>query len=433
MRWLANLIVKAFGYRELRLVERMKAFETLSREELRRHQLRKLNALVAHFRTYPFYARLLADHGVAGRELTSLEELSRLPVITKDVIMANLATIAERPEAKLLNSTSGSTGRNFQFYQDQQMLLWRRAANIVHMQWIGVDYWKDRKFTVWGLSPKVRRLADLSQRLKVWLQNGRRVQAYGLDEERCAEILRIMHRYRPAAMTAYPGYAFELARVGRERQIAPPQIRAVVVSGEMLLDHQREAIEGYFACKVFNRYGSREFGSIAHQCSQGGGLHVHPGRLYVEADQQGELLITDLNNFATPFIRYAIGDAGQVSDEPCACGRQFQSIVDLTGRTHDILRTSSGRQLPGQFWTTLSRSVPGIEEFQVVQKDAEHIELRVKAGPGYRDENEHHLHDKLRSVVGDEIAMDVVKVDSIELTAMGKRRFVIRADQEAGR
>jgi len=95
---------------------------------------------------------------------------------------------------------------------------------------------------------------------------------------------------------------------------------------------------------------------------------------------------------------YAIGDAGQVTDEPCACGRNYQSIINLQGRCHDILTTRSGKQLPGQFWTTLSRSVPGIGEFQVVQKDPENIELRVKVGPEYRSENEQALHDKLRAM-----------------------------------
>lgn len=427
---LTNLIVKIFGYRELRFSKELKVFETLSKDKIQQHQLIKLNALITHFRKFPFYEKLLVKHSIKNTSLNSLEELKNFPVITKDIIRANLSYIAQRPEARLLNSTSGSTGKNFQFYQSKEMLQWRRAANIIHFGWIGVDYWSDRKLTIWGLSPKTKPFTYIMQEIKVALQRGRRFQGYGLDDEKCKAILKEMHKYKPACLTAYPGYAYAIVCTGRKYNIKPPALKAIVVSGETVFEHQRKEIENYFGCKTFNRYGSREFGSIAHECEQRTGLHIHPARLYVETDENGGLLVTDLNNFATPFIRYAIGDAGQVAEANCPCGRNYQSIVELQGRCHDIIKTKSGKLLPGQFWTTLSRSVPGIEEFQIVQKNPGLIEMRIIVDSNYKDENESKFHHKLHTIVGDEVKLDIVKVNQLELTPAGKRKFVIKERQE---
>lgn len=430
MQWLTNSIIKVFGYKELRLAKELKVFEALSKDKIQQHQLIKLNALITHFRKFPFYEKLLAKYGIQNTTLNSLEELKNFPVITKDIIGANLSYIAQRPEAKLLNSTSGSTGKSFHFYQSKEMLQWRRAANIIHFGWIGVDYWKDRKLTVWGLSPKTNRLTYIMQEIKVALQGGRRLQGYGLDDEKCKEILKEMHKYKPACLTAYPGYAYAIACAGKKYNIKPPALKVIVISGEMVFEHQRKEMEKYFGCKTFNRYGSREFGAIAHECEQRTGLHIHPARLYVETDNNGEFLITDLNNFATPFIRYAIEDAGQVAEANCPCGRNYQSIVELQGRCHDIIKTKSGKLLPGQFWTILSKTVPGIEEFQLVQKNPELIEMRIIVNSTYKDENESKFHHKLHTIVGDEIKLDIVKVSRLELTPAGKRKFIIKEPQQ---
>jgi phenylacetate-CoA ligase len=134
---------------------------------------------------------------------------------------------------------------------------------------------------------------------------------------------------------------------------------------------------------------------------------------------------------ATPFIRYAIGDAGSVSGTaPDSNGICYQRITELMGRTHDIIKTRSGKLLPGQFWTIMSKVVPGIDMLQVVQRDAENVDLNIVTLPDYSDSLEHKLHAELRAIAGDEIKMRVVKVDWIELTPAGKRKFVIKYNEE---
>ena len=178
--------------------------------------------------------------------------------------------------------------------------------------------------------------------------------------------------------------------------------------------------------RSYRRYGSREFGNIAHECRYGGSLHVIPSRFYLENGADGELLVTDLDNLATPFIRYQIGDIGQVSAIQCKCGFQHQSILNIQGRSHDVIRTKTGKQVPGQFWTVLSRCVPGIKQFQVVQRNLEAIDFNIITTKDYRDSEAHKLFEALKKVAGDEFCMNINKVDSIIPSASGKHKYIIK-------
>ena len=113
-----------------------------------------------------------------------------------------------------------------------------------------------------------------------------------------------------------------------------PQV-AIMTSAGTLHPLMREKIETAFQCKVFNRYGSREVGDIASECEAHAGLHVFPSGNYIEIvddqghpvpnGEEGNILVTNLYNYAMPLIRYYIGDRGVLSrSDRCACGRQGQ-------------------------------------------------------------------------------------------------------------
>jgi len=430
MRWHVNAILSLIMHKAIRSANTMKRLEQSSSEAIENHQLKKLNLLINHFRTYPFYSKLLNDHNSPKESLTSLEQIKMLPVITKQTIRDNLGYIANQPNAKYPDSTSGSTGKNFIFYRSKELAMERRAANIVTHDWIGVDYLRDPKLVIWGNSPQTNRCAAFTTPIKLILRNNQMLQAYGMDEDKAFEFLQYMNKFKPVMLQAYPNYAQMMACVGRKRKIMPHPLKAIVLSGEMLLDHQKEEIESYFQCTVYNRYGSREFGVMAHECEHRSGLHILPSRFYLETDEHGELLVTDLDNYATPFIRYMIGDAGEVLQSNCPCGKSLQSIFNITGRSHDIIKTRSGKLLPGQFWTTLTRSVPGIREFQLVQHSKDNLELKIVIDSTYCEENESKLYHKLENLIGNEIKMTIKKVDKIEITPAGKRRFVIKMDSD---
>ena len=407
-----------------RAYHQMVQMESWTIAEIEALQLAKLNRLLRQFAQFDFYRDLLARVN-APAQLITLSDLSRLPGINKQVISDNLDVLGRQSSAARLDSTSGSTGRNFRFWHSADMLTARSAAVRHCYSWVGIRYWQDPKIHIWGLSPQTSRFRALAHTLKLKLLNAMLLQAFGMDEKTALRYLQIVKQRRPVLVDGYPSYLHHLARTGMRHHIEPPVVRCLISSGETIFPEQREEIEEYFDAPVYNRYGSREFGVVAHQCEHQGWLHIPPSRFVVENDAEGSLLITDLDNDATPFIRYAIGDAGIITRELCLCGRPLASIKEITGRSHDVIRTASGRLLPGQFWTTLSRKVDGIEEFQVVQHVIDRIEWRIKTQATYRPENDLVLKHKFDELVGEECQLEIMHVEHIDPTPVGKRRFII--------
>ncbi|MEZ4388701.1 MAG: hypothetical protein R3D98_14255 [Candidatus Krumholzibacteriia bacterium] len=386
--------------------------------------------LVRHWLAVPAYRRLV-DGGVSAEDLTDPDQLGQLPILTKARLTEGLgAWRAQAPRGAVANSTSGSSGANFQFLQDRAM----RDANSAAVRWAyhiaGADYWSDRRLVIWGHSPPLGWRTHLAEEVKVFCLNARSLQAYGLDDERCDRYLAHCERWRPKVIEGYPTYLAQLARRGlatRELAHAPG---VVITSGEQLDPMQRQVIEAYFRAPVSDRYGSREFGVIAQSVPGAEVCLVPPSRFLLESSEDGSLLITDLDNRATPFIRYACGDLGQVTrNSALAPAFGGQVITSLSGRVHDRITSPTGRLIPGQYWTLLSRSVPGIEEFQVYQGRDGRIELRVSRSSPLADDHRRALEARVAADFPEVPAFAVVRVDRFARTALGKRKFVIREDE----
>src|SRR5207249_28486 len=161
---------------------------------------------------------------------------------------------------------------------------------------------------------------------------------------------------------------------------------------EVLSAHDRRLIESTFATKVFNEYGSGELGSIAHECEEGS-LHISAENMIVEvldgdrpcqSGEVGELVVTELNNYATPLIRYRTGDFAALSRAQCKCGRTLPFIENLFGRAYDTIRNREGKLFHGEFMMYIfeeaQRRNLGINAFQVTQLDLVSFDIKVVPG-----------------------------------------------------
>jgi phenylacetate-CoA ligase len=187
--------------------------------------------------------------------------------------------------------------------------------------------------------------------------------------------------------------------------------------------------------KIFDRYGSREFGNIAHQCEKHSDYHINAERFYLEIVDEdgrpvregevGELVVTDLDNYGFPFIRYKIGDLASFSATTCPCGRNLPGLKSIEGRSFDIIQGMNGNRLGGTFWTLLMRRTKAVENFQVIQKEIDIIEIKVVKSADY---SPHAIEDMLNAVhekLGGPMHIDLTYVPYISPTKSGKRKFVV--------
>src|SRR5574337_426553 len=104
-----------------------------------------------------------------------------------------------------------------------------------------------------------------------------------------------------------------LGRIGSLQSLARP--RTIVTSAEPLDPVVRRRVSDDLDVDFLNFYGSVESGRIAWECAAHEGLHINADCVILERAADTELsgagssvIVTNLNSFAMPFIRYRLGD-----------------------------------------------------------------------------------------------------------------------------
>jgi phenylacetate-CoA ligase len=257
-----------------------------------------------------------------------------------------------------------------------------------------------------------------------------------MSQANLVQWLKEIQRIRPAIIQGYTTALVALAEANEKTGLAANQlgIKAVIISAEVLFPWQRELLERVFGCRVFNRYGSRELSTIAHECKFGR-LHINEDWLYLEvvddrglpvpAGNLGQIVLTGFFNLGMPFIRYAIDDVGAlpVKDEACPCGCTFRTLEKLEGRVQDLISLPGGGYLSSALFPHLFKDFD-IRQFQVIQPALDRLDIFLSPG----DHFDNAALEKVRIIVmkytpGIEAVYHLV--DEIPTATSGKRRIVI--------
>ena len=240
-----------------------------------------------------------------------------------------------------------------------------------------------------------------------------------------------MDKSPPQTILAYPSSLYEFARFIFENGLKPRwDLKGIISSAEMLHSHHRDLAETIFSTKVYNRYGGREVGLIAMECEEGH-LHINCRDLYLEIDspdpytQPGDILITQLNNYAMPFIRYRIGDIGRLSDEPCPCGSPLPVLAELLGRSTATFRTRTSTLIHAGYFTQQFYNVVGLEQFQLIQETLRRCVLKVVVNTQWTEAARRYMVQKIQEALGADVIVTIKFVKEIPLSTSGKREFTI--------
>jgi phenylacetate-CoA ligase len=246
-----------------------------------------------------------------------------------------------------------------------------------------------------------------------------------------------IRKAKPVLIDGYAESLNFLATYLIENRIKGLKPKAVMSSAQILPQKTRELIEFSLNTKVYDKYGSREFSGIAYECSESPGLHHVMDESYVveilvdgrpaKEGEVGEVVITDLNNFSFPLIRFRIGDlAMAVSQEICRCGRALKLIGEIQGRSQSIVLCADGKWMPGSLFLHFFKDYEHlVKHFQIVQQLAGEVILNFVPGNQFTLEDFNLMLSNLNGFLGRETKIQVVKVDSIPLLATGKRTPII--------
>jgi phenylacetate-CoA ligase len=235
-----------------------------------------------------------------------------------------------------------------------------------------------------------------------------------------ARILKIQE-LEATAMMATPTYVLGMADTARNKLGIDPAsltINKITCAGEpgASIPSTKKRMEEAWGAKVYDHAGATEIGAWSYECvEQPGGMHANEGLFLVEIQdietgetieepgRRGKMIITALDRFAQPCIRFDSKDIIEWAEDPCPCGRTFRLLKGgVVGRSDDITKVKGVLLAPSAIEEVV-RGVHGLgDEFEVVvdkMGDIDRITLKVELLPeavAGRSTIEVELKDQLR-------------------------------------
>jgi len=424
------------GYHRLVIRRLANRHQSLTRDALARMTSDLLDIRIdSALSRFPFYKDVVIKHrGSIDGPIT----LQELPVWTREHQREFFDQQDSPPDSSYVHQTSGSTGLPVRFHITRASYEWRTAIMDRSYSWARAEEGQ-RSFYIWAGAQKAPPLMHrLKRALHLSLQRRTFFDAFRqFGEEERAQCCRMINRTRPTSIVGYTGMLVDLARFARDNPgalIWKP--KTMVNAAEGLLDGQRELLENNLVDEVFLSYGSREFMNIAMECEAHNGYHIVTDNIVVEvvddsggvlpAGEPGRIVVTDLRNLATPFIRYEIGDYGTLAtDEPCSCGRPFPRLLSIDGRQQDVIVAADGRKLTGLYITYLMRQFDWIDGYQVVQERVDKITIRLLTTVSLSPELEAPIRAGIEKKLGADMQVALEQVDELSRKANGKVELVI--------
>ncbi|MCW5947072.1 MAG: phenylacetate--CoA ligase family protein [Fimbriimonadales bacterium] len=406
------------------------------RDVIDSYQLTQFNRLFLHAKTHvPIYRQMYADF----EPPTTFEELKGLPILTREAFSGdpNLIRSEHLPVGTEIfseASTSGTTGVQVKVLTTNQTEAIRLACAVREFDWYGLD--PKGSYCVYRDTYKHPKDAPILQ-LHRWpfqvigdlVQTGR-----GYWIAASAKVDQIIELFTSAGLSYLQTMPALISRLIEADVNNRLHFQLVQTFGEVLDDSAKMLIEEASGAQVRNTYSSVETGRIATACTESQLMHAYEESVLLEvikedgtqaqAGETGRVVVTALHNYATPFIRYDIGDYVQLPQGPCPCGRSLMGIERVHGRVRERLLTASGEFVPAYSLFGQITNVPWIREYQLTQMNSQDFLLQYVGEKGEAGALA-GVVEVLSNLTGNTVRLEVEMVQHIAIGATGKRvRFV---------
>lgn len=440
-----------YGSEIARQWKNLRRSEFLPYSEILELQNAKLRKLIRHcYDSVPYYHKLFNTLGLTPEDIHSKEDLSKLPVLTKQIIRDNyndMFSTAIDPKRFRKSSSGGSTGTPLQFCTDNREWSMQRASTLRAWDSYGLKL-GDKMFSLGGDSiARKKNAISLKNVYDIVIMRNHKFNSSDVDEAGMAQHLESFKRIRPKAVRGYGSSLVIFARYIKEVGYKPSGVKVVLTTGEVLMPNYRKELEEVFGAPVFDAYGAGDGGIVSHECVCHNGLHITEELCVIEiTDKEGKNLpdgevgfvtTTDLENYAFPFIRYHVGDMSYIKNDTCPCGRHTRQFGEVMGRAGKLLYNKQGvpispTMLPIMLYPQLDyhnveyqQEYNKIDRFQIRQDSNGDIQilLKMKEGAGDPMYREEIMENYRRHFVGSEVTLQVV--EEIPLLPSGKEDYCV--------
>ena len=419
----------------------LEPIETASRDELQATQLKRLQWTLRHaYDHVPHYRAAFDAAGFHPNDLTSLEDLARLPFTTKKELRDNYPFgmfAVPRDQVVRIHASSGTTGKpTVVGYTRNDVEIWAtvmarsiraaggRAGDVVHVAY-GYGLFTGGLGAHYGAEKLGCTVIPMSG---------------GMTERQ----VQLIADFKPDIIMVTPSYMLAIAEE-MERQHYDPRkcsLSIGIFGSEPWTPTMREAIEAKLDIDAIDIYGLSEVigPGVAQECIETkDGLtvwedHFYPEIIHPESGEvlpdgeQGELVLTSLTKEALPVIRYRTRDLTRLLP---ATARSMRRIEKITGRSDDMLIIRGVNLFPTQIEELILKSTALAPHYQLeVTRPKNLDELTVfverapSAGAATGEAAGAQLANKIKSLIGVTAEIRVVQPGGIE-RSVGKAKRVV--------
>ncbi|HSH13222.1 MAG TPA: phenylacetate--CoA ligase, partial [Desulfurivibrionaceae bacterium] len=334
--------------------------ECISREDLAQLQLERLQATLCRVASHvPFYRKKFKELAISPEDISSLDDLRKLPFTTKQDLRDNypygLFAVPLR-EVVRIHASSGTTGQaTVVGYTHNDIKNW---ASLVARILTGAGVTKDDVVQIafgYGMFTGGFGLHYGAETVGA--------SVIPMSSGNTKRQIQIMQDFRTTALVCTPSYALLLADVMEEKGINPNalSLKYGLFGGEPWSEAMRREIQDKLNIIATDNYGLSEVmgPGVAGECQERNGLHLNEDHFLVEVinpetlepvapGEIGELVITTLTKEAFPVVRYRTRDLTRLLPGPCPCGRTLTRMQRVLGRTDDMLIIKGVNVYPSQ-------------------------------------------------------------------------------------
>ena len=398
-----------------------KAIETMSREEMKALQSKRLVEQVKHvWENVPYYRGLMEEKGLTPDDIKGVEDLHKLPFLSKADLRdqyPNGLLATDLKNCVRIQSTSGTTGRRVvAFYTQHDIDLWEECCARAIVAAGGTEEDVCQVCYGYGLFTGGAGLHGGSHKvgcLTLPMSSG------NTDRQ-----IQFMMDLGSTILCCTPSYAAFIGESLKEAGYKPEdnKLKAGIFGAEPWTEEMRRDIEKTLGIKAFDIYGLTEISGpgVAFECEEQNGMHINEDHFIAEIidpetgevlpeGEKGELVFTSLTKEAFPLLRYRTRDITTLTREKCSCGRTLVRMKKPMGRSDDMMIIRGVNVFPSQIETVLLKEgyTPNYQIVVDRVKNTDTLDIYVEMNP-----------ESFSDVVGD-ISGDADKLASAIKTMLG--------------
>ena len=412
----------------------------LNEQQLKTYQDNQFRRIVNYAYTVPMYHQKYRKHGVHPRNIQGIDDINKLPFITKDDLRNNyphgITPKNLDPSNSFTVSTSGSTGKPVFVVIDRFSALKSLLGFVRALKAYGGNWRKSKVVLIIDTEPGSAENAFFIEKIPVVnrLFKMKNIRYINLGEKP-EKIMRMLNDFQPEYLGTDPNMLRQLAHLkekGHGKLVNPEYILS---SGSMLDGYTKQYVELAFGRRVLDAYGTTEGGPLSFECIEGD-YHVHSDFVKIEfldkEDQPvplntpGHTVITKLYGSGTPIIRYGgIDDIATPIKKKTSCGITSDMIKKIEGRASELIYLPDGKTLSPLAVTGIPAKTMEyfnsykITHFQIVQHRLDDIEIKVvideRKDPEITSEKIiAELKKRFEEKIGSEVSITVTQQDEIK-------------------